>query len=97
MTDFDELARQGHPATPCDECGGYDDDCVCMEVDIPQLRRLLIEAAEEIEANVKIEYRFPAVHPSMQRKFDRDMALTKRLRIAARAGVSVYVDMDSEF
>jgi hypothetical protein len=44
---------------------------------------LLREAACDIEAAVHAEYGYPDVHPAMQRKYQRDIAIVSQLRTAA--------------
>ncbi len=51
----------------------------------PEVRGIMLEAADEIEASVRNEYNWPDTHPAMQRKYDRDIEIVGRLRrIAGR-------------
>lgn len=46
---------------------------------------VLRDAAYDIERDVYARYNWPDVHPAMQRKFDRDIAIVVELRAHAAA------------
>lgn len=52
--------------------------------EVAALRRLLLECAEELEADVKERYGWPDVHPAQKRKFERDMELVNEAKKKAK-------------